>query len=154
MTMATKELTGRTVFIIVASAFAVIIGVNLLMAFLAVDTFPGLEVKNSYVASQEFDTRREAQVGLGWVVQPSYADGQVHLVFTGPNGVAVTPQDLQVLIGRTTEARDDVRPEFTGYAGRYSAPLELARGKWMMRVEAVSEDGTPFRQRLELIVKG
>jgi nitrogen fixation protein FixH len=31
--------------------------VNLLMAYQAISTFPGLEVKNSYVASQKFDER-------------------------------------------------------------------------------------------------
>lgn len=152
--MAEKELTGRTVLIITVSAFAVIIGVNLTMAFLAVDTFPGLEVDNSYVASQEFDTRREAQEGLGWVIESGYADGELTLVFQGTDGASVIPQDFTVLIGRTTESKDDIRPEFTGYAGRYTADVDLARGKWMMRVEATAEDGTPFRQRLELFVKG
>ena len=50
-------LTGRKVFFITAGAFAVIIGVNVTMAVLAVGTFPGLEVKNSYVASQSFDAK-------------------------------------------------------------------------------------------------
>jgi len=152
--MAERELTGRTVLIITVSAFSVIIGVNLFMAFKAVGTFPGLEVDNSYVASQEFDVRREAQEGLGWVVDSGYADGELTLTFQTEGGVSVIPQDLSVLIGRTTEAKDDIRPEFNGYAGRYTAEVELARGKWMMRVEATAEDGTPFQQRLELYVKG
>jgi hypothetical protein len=44
----------------------VIISVNLLLAFKAVSTFPGLEVKNSYVASQGFNDRKAAQEALGW----------------------------------------------------------------------------------------
>ncbi|KGB81136.1 MAG: FixH family protein [Pseudomonadota bacterium] len=152
--MTDKPLTGRTVLIITVSAFSVIIGVNLVMAFLAVDTFPGLEVKNSYVASQEFDTRRDAQEGLGWVVDSGYAEGELMLNFRQANGGTVVPRDFTVLIGRTTEARDDIRPEFTGYAGRYTAPVTLGRGKWMMLLEATAEDGTPFRQRLDLFVKG
>ncbi len=47
------------------SAFAVIIAVNLVLAFKAVRTFPGLEVENSYVASQTFDAERTAQEALG-----------------------------------------------------------------------------------------
>ena len=50
------------------AAFGVIIGVNLVLALSAVRTFPGLEVKNSYVASQTFDERRAAQEALGWTV--------------------------------------------------------------------------------------
>ena len=49
-------------------AFGVIIGVNVVMATKAIGTFPGLEVKNSYVASQSFDKRRDAQEALGWDV--------------------------------------------------------------------------------------
>jgi len=66
--MAERQLTGRHVLMIFVGAFTVIIGVNIALAYNAVRTFPGLEVKNSYVASQEFNTRRAAQVALGWTV--------------------------------------------------------------------------------------
>ncbi|MGB8622018.1 MAG: FixH family protein [Paracoccaceae bacterium] len=152
--MSAKPLTGRKVFLFTAGAFAVIIAVNFYMAFMAVDTFPGLEVENGYVASQEFDTRLAEQKALGWVLDTGYADGKVLLSFRRQDGAAVIPKDFTVLIGRTTEARDDVRPKFTGYAGNYSAPVDLTRGKWMMLVEATAADGTPFRQRIDLYVKG
>lgn len=152
--MSDKPLTGRKVLIITVSAFAVIISVNLTMAYLAVGTFPGLEVKNSYVASQTFDEKRQAQQKLGWMIDHGYENGELKLSFKGANGASVTPQDFKVLIGRTTEARDDIRPEFTGYAGTYAADVNLQRGKWMMLVEATSADGTPFLQRLEIYVRG
>lgn len=154
MTDTGKPLTGRKVLFITVAAFTVIIGVNITMAVLAVGTFPGLEIDNSYVASQEFDTRRAAQKELGWVVETAYAEGQLTLAFKGPEGRPATPGDFSVLIGRTTEARDDMRPEFTGYNGTYTAPIHLERGKWMMLLEATAEDGTPFRQRLDLYVRG
>ena len=56
-----KELTGRKVFAIMATGFSVIIGVNITMAYSAISTFPGLVVKNSYVASQNFDRELSAQ---------------------------------------------------------------------------------------------
>lgn len=46
-----KELTGRHVLLMFVAGFGIIIAVNLTLAFSAVRTFPGLEVKNSYVAS-------------------------------------------------------------------------------------------------------
>lgn len=152
--MADKQLTGRHVLIITASAFAIIIAVNLVMAYKAVSTFPGVEVKNSYVASQEFDSRRAAQEQLGWQITTEYAFGLLTINFTDANGRAVSPDDFSVLIGRTTEAADDVQPAFTGYDGKYSAPVDLDRGKWMMRVTATADDGTQFQQRLELFIKG
>ena len=56
------EIKGWHVFTGFALAFGVIIAVNLTLAFQAVRTFPGLEVKNSYVASQSFEQERRDQV--------------------------------------------------------------------------------------------
>ena len=49
------EIKGWHVFAGFVFAFSIIISVNLTLAFNAVRTFPGLEVKNSYVASQSFE---------------------------------------------------------------------------------------------------
>ena len=54
----TREITGRHVAAMFGAGFGVIIAVNVLLATKAVSTFPGLEVKNSYVASQTFDADR------------------------------------------------------------------------------------------------
>lgn len=148
------ELTGRHVFAITAGAFSVIIGVNVLLAVKAVSTFPGLEVKNSYVAGQGFNDRRAAQEALGWALVPTYADGRIELAFTDGTGLPVTVQDLQVLIGRTTEAGDDVQPDFMLNGTVYAADVPLTRGKWMIKVTATAEDGTLFEQRSDFYVKG
>jgi len=58
------ELTGKHVLGITVGAFSIIIAVNVLMAFKAVSTFPGLEVANSYVASQTWDADMAAQKAL------------------------------------------------------------------------------------------
>jgi nitrogen fixation protein FixH len=151
-----RELTGRHVLAITVSAFAVIIGVNLTLAYKAVSTFPGLEVENSYVASQDFDRDRAAQVALGWSLAPYY-DGdrqELTLRFTDAAGNPVNLSELSVLLGRTTEARDDRQPTFDLRDGVYLAKVALPRGKWMMQIEAHAQDGTLFRQRRDLVVKG
>lgn len=114
-----REITGKHVLFFTVSAFAVIIAVNLTMAYKAVSTFPGLEVKNSYVASQTFDHDRAAQVALGWTLAPEYdaVAKEVRLVFTDAAGMPVTLQDLSVLIGRTTSASQDRRPDFAPSRG-------------------------------------
>ncbi|MGC5198867.1 FixH family protein, partial [Aphanothece microscopica] len=61
---------------------------------------------------------------------------------------------LSVLVGRSTVASQDSRPAFTQNGGAFSAPLHLAPGKWLLRVEAMAADGTMFRQRIDLFVKG
>lgn len=148
------EITGRKVFAFTASAFAVIIGVNLVMAYKAVSTFPGLEVKNSYVASQEFDVKRKAQEALGWTVEPSYEGGVLEIAVTGPKGGVAEVAKFEAMIGRTTERQHDQSPEFALARGRFVAPMDLARGRWEIRVKAEAADGTPFEQRLILTVKG
>ena len=137
------ELTGKHVFAITAGAFAVIIGVNAVLAVKAVTTFPGLEVKNSYVASQGFNDRKAAQEALGWTLAPSYAAGRIDLAFLGRDGLPVRVSDLQVLVGRTTSTADDAWPAFTEMGDVYSAPLELAQGKWMVKVTARAASERP-----------
>ena len=148
------ELTGKHVLIITVSAFAVIIGVNLLLAFKAVSTFPGLEVDNSYVASQGFNARKAAQEALGWTMTPGYDQGRMTLAFFGADGQPVQVNDLQVLVGRTTETTDDTYPAFVQDGATYATDLPLAKGKWMVKVTATSADGTLFEQRSELFVRG
>ncbi len=150
------RITGPKVFAFTASAFAVIIGVNVLMAYKAISTFPGLEVSSSYVASQTFDTERAAQAALGWQLVQGYdpALGQLSLRFTDAAGAPVQLADLSVLVGRSTEAREDFSPTFAYAGGAYLADAKLGQGKWIMHVTGHAQDGTLFRQRLDMWVKG
>ena len=59
--MSQFTLKGHHVLIMFVGGFSIIIAVNMTLAFNAVSTFPGLETKNSYVASQSFDADRAAQ---------------------------------------------------------------------------------------------
>lgn len=147
------EFTGRHMLIVTVGAFSVIIAVNVLMAFKAVSTFPGLEVDNSYVASQEFNKKRAAQESLGWTFSHLYDRGQMKLAFTDAAGNPVEVAELSVLIGRTTDAGDDTRPVFTWLNGIYEADVPLAPGPWMIRVTAKSRDGILFEKREEFLVR-
>lgn len=150
------EITGRHVLAITVGAFSVIIAVNLTMAWQAISTFPGLEVKNSYVASQSFDADRAAQQALGWTLASDYDPqaGALVLRFADAGGQPAPVSGLSVLVGRTTVASQDSQPEFARADGAFVAPLHLAPGKWMLRVEAQAPDGTMFRQRVDLFVRG
>ncbi len=149
-----RELTGRKVFAIFAAAFGTIIAVNVFMAAMAIGTFPGLEVRNSYVASQSFDAERAAQKALGWTLAAVYEDGALTLRFRDAGGLPVAVTRLGATIGRPTMAGADIQPEFTHALGAYSAPMQLGPGKWMLLLEAFAADGTRFHQRIDLFVKG
>ncbi len=148
------EITGRQVFAVTAGAFGIIISVNLLLAYKAVSTFPGLEVANTYVASQQFNSAKAAQLALGWTMQPSYdpAEKRLFVAFTGADGLPADVATLSVLVGRTTEASDDQTPAFVYASGIWTAPLDLGPGKWLLRVEARDREGTLFSQRVSLTV--
>jgi nitrogen fixation protein FixH len=150
------EITGRHVLAITTSAFAVIIAVNLTLAYKAVSTFPGLEVRNSYVASQGFDERRRAQTELGWTLTHAYdaGTGQLSVALTDATGAIAEVSNMKVLVGRATEARDDTWPQMVKANGKWAADLALTPGKWMMKVEAMSKDGVLFEQRVGFMVKG
>lgn len=148
-----KHLTGRHVAMIFVSAFAVIIGVNLLLAVSAVKTFPGLEVKNSYIASQTFDDRRQAQHALGWDVGAVAENGELVLSIRDSAGQPVEAATLNAVFGRATHVKDDFIPEFQFDGQNYVAHAVLAEGNWNMRMTATAKDGTPFEQRVILHVE-
>ncbi|MGC3938858.1 FixH family protein [Roseobacter sp. EG26] len=152
MTPATKRLTGRHVAIIFVSGFAIIIGVNLLLAYSAIATFPGLEVKNSYVASQQFDRDRDAQTKLGWSVALKAEETDVILSITDKKGDPVKVKSLETTLGRATHVRDDQKPAFVFDGRNYVASVTLAEGNWNLRMVAIADDGTAFRQRVPLHV--
>ncbi|MFN3643304.1 MAG: FixH family protein [Gemmobacter sp.] len=150
-----RPITGTKVAIVTVGAFSIIIAVNLTLAYQAVATFPGVEVRNSYIASQHFDRDRLAQDALGWTVAQDYRDGVLRLTFTdAATGLPSEVADLSVLVGRATVARDDQTPVFIRHGDSFLAPLDLAPGKWLLRIEARSADGTRFQQRLDLVVRG
>ncbi|OED46211.1 FixH family protein [Leisingera sp. S232] len=149
-----REFTGKHALMLFGGAFAVIIGVNIALAVNAVKTFPGLEVKNSYVASQQFDQRRSAQEALGWSVYASSAGDQVKLEITDADGNPVEVAKLNATLGRATHVQDDQQPQFVYDGQAYVAPAKLGAGNWNIRMVARAKDGTEFTQRVILHVKG
>ena len=149
-----KPLTGRKVLAIFVGAFALIVGVNVFMAWNAIGTFPGLEVKNSYVASQTFDAERAAQEALGWETSAAVEGDSVQLTITGPDGKPARVESIEATIGRATHRGDDqvlaFRQNEFGVHVAQVAPLDF--GKWDVRFVATAANGTPFRQRLIVIL--
>lgn len=140
-------MTGRKFLFIMIGAFSVIIGVNLLLAFKAVETFPGLETKNSYVASQSFDADRAAQLALGWDVKAGVEAGQLRLSFRH-DGAPVAPEIVSAVLGRATNVASDQEPILVFDGNDFTAPVDLALGNWNLRLVAKSADGTEFKQRI------
>ncbi len=142
-----KEITGKHVLGMFALGFGTIIAVNLTLAWNAVSTFPGLEVKNSYVASQSFDRERAAQAALEWDVTARLKEGQLILSFL-QDGTPVKPNIEDAVFGRATSVMDDQSPEFIYDGTSFIAAVAAGEGNWNLRITARAEDGTLFRQRI------
>lgn len=149
-----RTLTGWHVFAMFVGAFAVIIGVNLTLAFQAVATFPGLVTKNSYLSSQQFDADRVAQDGLGWEVGARVADGLLYLTITDASGAPVRPNVVSATLGRATHVADDMTPAFSWTGTDLTAPVTVAPGYWTLWLKLTAKDGTPFRRRIPMQVEG
>jgi nitrogen fixation protein FixH len=145
------ELKGWHVFAGFAGAFGIIIAVNLTLAFQAVKTFPGLEVRNSYVASQKFDVERNAQLALDWDVSATL-EGQTLSLVIEKDGVAIAPQIESATFGRATNVQYDETPEFVFDGTALVAQVNGGPGNWNLRLRARSEDGSLFQQRI--VVRG
>ncbi|MEM7471705.1 MAG: FixH family protein [Pseudomonadota bacterium] len=142
-----KELTGRHVFAVFTLGFGTIIAVNLTLAWNAVQTFPGLEVKNSYVASQAFDQNRAAQEALGWQVR-ARLDGSSLILSITEDGTPVQPEITDAVFGRATSVVADQDPDFTFNGTEFVAPVSAAEGNWNLRLTLRAADGTRFQQRV------
>ena len=148
------EITGRKVAVFTVAAFGLIIAVNLTMAVLANKTFPGLEVENSYVASQQFNDAALAQRALGWTAEADYADGVLTVDIRDRDGMAAQVERIDALVGWATSTRDDFRPVFSRDGSRFSASADMVPGNWDVYLKAWAPDGTLFQQRLALHVGG
>lgn len=142
-------LTGRRVALMFVGGFAVIIAANLTLAVNAVRTFPGLEVGNSYVASQSFNARRAAQEALGWRVDVKYADGLLTVHISDREGRPAPARDIAVHAGRPTAAKQGspLAPDSGG-----GIPIDLGPGLWRVDISATAPDGTTYAHRLILEV--
>ncbi len=149
--MTERRITGYHVLFGFVAAFGVIITVNLLLAYNAVKTFPGLEVKNTYVASQQFNARKAEQVALGWEIDADLKDGQLILSIVDADG-PVEVQSITATLGRATTVADDMSPDLKFNGTAYVAPVDLRAGNWNIRILAVAPDGTTFQQRVILRV--
>lgn len=145
--------TGKHMAMVMVGAFSVIIAVNLTLAYFAVGTFPGLEVKNSYVASQSFDDRKAAQLSLGWTSSATYEEGALVVAVTSISGGFVLAEDVNIRVGRTTHGREDSFYDFPALRTAQAIPMTLAPGAWRVDIKATGADNTAFVTRHTVYVQ-
>ncbi|MEM9048733.1 MAG: FixH family protein [Pseudomonadota bacterium] len=136
-----RPLTGRVVAIVAVSAFGVILAVNLTMAWFATSGFPGLVVKNAYIASQGWDRNRAAQNALGWQVTAALANTALSVEILTRTGSPLGGLVVEAEIARPTalEGAQTVLLRFDG--ARYRSEVDLASGRWAAALTVTAPDG-------------
>ena len=131
----TRRFNGRHMTMILVAFFGVVIVVNLVMARLAVSTFGGVVVQNSYVASQEFNRwleEAEAERALGWDAVTAWRpDGRLAITMQGPGESASLAGVARHPLGQL----DDRDLSFERSAnGTYVSRETLPPGRWILRL--------------------
>lgn len=151
-----RELRGHHVLLMFIAFFGCIIIVNVTMGIIASKTWTGLVVKNTYVASQEFNDgllAAKKQAALGFRVKIAYEQNQFVFSLEDRNQKLVPIRDLKVKVGRPAfEQKDQVVSEFESRQGRYVAKVKLAPGPWDVVVTGQTDSG-PYRIETRLAVQ-
>ena len=140
-----KPLTGAKVLFMLIAFFGVVIGVNLIMARLAIQTLPGTEVDSAYSASLAYEKEIAAardQDARNWKVDAHVlraADGGATLQVEARDkaGKPMSGLKFHGRFERPTDRRADLAVALTETAiGIYrgSAPL-IASGQWDLVLE-------------------
>ncbi|RYE09224.1 MAG: hypothetical protein EOP22_09895 [Hyphomicrobiales bacterium] len=148
---ASKGFTGFHMWVFAISFFGVIISVNVGMAVLATRSWTGLVVTNSYVASQEFETKRlahEAQRAAGWQATFTYLPGVARLVIVDGAATPIDLGDVSLHINRPVGGHDDQTVTLERRAdGAYEAALTLPHGVFEATATAAETALGPFELR-------
>lgn len=141
MTSTRAKFTGKHMALVFIGGFGIVIAVNLVMASVAVGSFHGTVVDNSYVASQNYNgwlAKAEASRKLGWQVQASQRDdGRVVLDTAGAPAAAKVAAEAERPLG----AREATQLAFAPAGeGRWISDKALADGRWQMRIAIAAGD--------------
>jgi nitrogen fixation protein FixH len=152
MSVRTKEakpLTGWKVLGMFVLGFGTIIAANMTLAVNAFATFPGVEAKNTYMASQDFDERRHAQEALHWTSSVRLERGELVLDLRDAEGAPIGDAEIGGFVGRPTYAGKDFEPRWRFDGAVWRAPAELMPGNWDLRLK-VQRGEDVYVRRLKL----
>lgn len=153
---ASGEFTGRHMLVIMLAFFGVIIGVNVLMAVVAGSSWTGFVVKNSYVASQEFNEKvaaARAQAALGWTPKLTISGGKVHFALSDAVGKPVPITGGSAAFRRPAYEAEDVTVALTGAANSASGEVALRDGNGIVEINANAGLDHPWHEILRIVVR-
>lgn len=148
--------TGWHMLAAVLAFFGVVIAVNIVMAVAATGTFPGLVVKNSYVASQNYNVllaNARAQAEAGWRLDLDAPGGVLAARLLDGDGMLSRDLDVTAVAGRPSTTRHDSLIALAETADGYRAVDALSPGLWEVEVEARHGGELVFREVRRVTVR-
>lgn len=154
-----RRLTGRGVLLWLLAFFGITFAVNGVFIYLAVSTFPGVEVASSYRASQQFEgeiAAGKAQAERGWAVdaavRPVGDDASVEVHFADKAGVDLHGLDVRVRLTHAVDPDHDHSASLPEVAsGTYRAVVPTVKaGMWNLTIEAYKGEDRLFMSRNQL----
>ncbi|SMC82732.1 FixH family protein [Rhizobium sp. RU36D] len=150
--------TGWHMLAVMVAFFGVIISVNMLMAYYATSTWSGLVVKNTYVASQEFNGKAagiRAMLATGIRGTLTVENGEIAYALTLEDGKAVEADAVTAHFKRPVgEHQDFIAPLLPAADGRYAARHEVLPGDWIVEIMAMKGGETIMHEANRISVRG
>lgn len=142
-TRSPKAFTGFHAAGILVLFFGVIVTVNFTMAGYASSTFGGVVVKNSYVASQNYNgwlQQAKEQKSWGWDVSSHWReDGRVAVTLGNVPGEAVIQGLARHPVGRAPETPLTFRKADDG---TFISDQKLSANRWIVRLQVDAGEKT------------
>lgn len=145
----TARFTGWHMLATMVGFFGIVIAVNLFMARLAIGTFGGTVVDNSYVASQQFNgwlEKARAQDRLGWTVAMTLGADRRPEVRVAAHGAPLAGVSAAAVAEHPLGRAPDVSLAFVDAGdGVLHATTPLPAGRWQVRL-TLTRDGATVRR--------
>jgi len=131
---ATKEIRGIHVFWLISGFFAIIISLDALFITFAVQTFPGEQVRNSYMLGLDYNkevARRREQEQLGWAAEVGLTGAerpQLLVRMLAADQGSVTGLVVSASLHVAGERDDTVLDLIEVSPGTYTAPIAIRAG--------------------------
>ena len=139
-TTETRPFTGRHLLFIMLAFFGTIIAVNVTMATFAARSWTGLVVKNSYVASQEFNGKAKAareQDALGWTSNLEVGGGKLRFALSDAKGGVVALEGGSATLYHPVSGLRDTHLDLVpDGSGAVAADIALDDGGWIIEIAA------------------
>lgn len=154
--------TGQRVFWSVFTFFAVVMAVNAVFIYLALESHPGVVTEHSYEEGLAFDDRlaeAKEQAKLGWSGQVDLSQsGYIIYRLVDRDQKPVSAKNIKINFVRGVSAGHDFEvdlneSEIGVYRADFNAPL---KGKWQAHISVIwDEDGVPkkYLERHDVIVE-